>query len=171
MHLSTLRVPIDFGIDLSWSSVSFLISNLFFFCYQILSPLFICVVLYVFIVTIARACSIPHMAPHICWFLCTQTVSRHGPWNSLVVYLSEIIGVRSVIDSAIGTGFYKLLACFAILYTPHMPKFYMPTFGKLNAKTTVKQHPLANISFDVHQFRWHFSIVFSVVNTCVTRHT
>ena len=30
MHLSTLRVPIDFGIDLSWSSVSFLISNLFF---------------------------------------------------------------------------------------------------------------------------------------------
>ena len=29
MHLSTVKVPIDFGIDWPWSSVSFLISNLF----------------------------------------------------------------------------------------------------------------------------------------------
>ena len=30
MHLSTVKLPIDFGIDWSWSSVSFLISNLIF---------------------------------------------------------------------------------------------------------------------------------------------
>ena len=30
MHLSTVKVPIDFGIDWSWSSVSFLTSNLLY---------------------------------------------------------------------------------------------------------------------------------------------
>ena len=30
MHLSTVNVPIDFGIDWPWSSVSFIIPNLFF---------------------------------------------------------------------------------------------------------------------------------------------
>ena len=30
MHLSTFKVPIDFGIDWSWSSVSFLTSNLLY---------------------------------------------------------------------------------------------------------------------------------------------
>ena len=31
MHLSTVKVPIDFGIDWSWSSFSFLTSNLLYF--------------------------------------------------------------------------------------------------------------------------------------------
>ena len=47
MHLSTVKVPIDFGIGWSWSSVSFLTSNLLHST-KFLRLLNICVVLYIF---------------------------------------------------------------------------------------------------------------------------
>ena len=50
-------------------------------------------------------------------------------------------------DSAIGTGFHKLLSVFAILYTLRMSKFHMPTLinQRNNSKTA---RPLAFILFE-----------------------
>ena len=62
--------------------------------YQILRLLNICVVLYIFSEAIGTEYSTSHMAPHIYWFLCMRTGSRHGPWNSLPLYLGETIGVQ-----------------------------------------------------------------------------
>ena len=56
--------------------------------------LLICVVLYIFSEAIATDCSTSHMAQHIYWFLCMRAGSRHGPWNSLPLYLGETIGVQ-----------------------------------------------------------------------------
>ena len=92
IHLSTVKVPIDFGIDWTWSSVSFLTSNLLYstkFCI-----LDICVILYIFSEAIATECSTSHMAPHIYWFLCMRTGSRYRPWNNLPLYLGETIGFQ-----------------------------------------------------------------------------
>ena len=66
MHLSTVKAPIDFGIDWPWYSVLFLISNQLFF-FQTLHLSFICVVLYIFSEAIASECSTSHMAPQIYW--------------------------------------------------------------------------------------------------------
>ena len=68
MHLSTVTVPIDVGIDWPWSSVSSLISNLFFSTKLCVSYSF-CVGLCIFSETIANECSTFHMAPHINGFL------------------------------------------------------------------------------------------------------
>ena len=147
MHLSIVKVPIDFGIDWVWSSVLFLISNLFFFC-QTLRLLFICVGLYIFSETIASECSTFYMAPHIYGFSCTGTGSRHGPWHSLVLFLGGTIGDQWAVDSAIGTGFYELLSVFAKFYPPHMPQFYMPTISnhRNNSKLAPISHYLVPIS-------------------------
>ena len=79
----------------------------------------------------------------------------------------------SSLDSVIGTGFYKLLSVSDILYTPHMPKFYMPTFGnhRNNSKTVpisiyLIQIPTANSPGCIYT-----SAIFSAVNpSCVTTH-
>ena len=78
IYLSIVYIPIDFGIDWPWSSVSFLISNLFIF-YQIWGLLFNCVILYIFSETMTSECSTSHVVLLIYWFVCTQTGSRHGP--------------------------------------------------------------------------------------------
>ena len=87
-------------------------------------------------------------APHPTWLrthslttTCPPTGSRDRLWNCLYVYLGETIGVSANLDSAIGTQFYKLLSVFDILYTPHMPKFYMPTFG--NRRNNSKTAPIS----------------------------
>ena len=98
---------------------------------------FIWVVLYIFSEAIANECSTSHMTPHIYWFPWMRTGSRHGPWNSPPLYLGETIGVSARLDSAIGTGFYKLLSVFAILYT----KFYMPTL--INHRNNSKTAPIS----------------------------
>ena len=108
---------------------------------QTLRLTFICVVLYIFSEAIASECSTSHMAPHIYWFPWMRTGSRHGPWNSLPLYLGETIGVSASLDSAIGTGFYKLLSVFAILYTLRMSTFYMPTL--INHRNNSKTAPIS----------------------------
>ena len=45
-HLTTVKVPIDFGLDWPWSSVSFLISNLYFSSELCLSYSFVSVCIY-----------------------------------------------------------------------------------------------------------------------------
>ena len=65
MHLSTVKVPIDFGIDWTRSSVLFQFQTSYYS--QTLRLLFICVVLFIFSEAIASECSTSHMAPHIYW--------------------------------------------------------------------------------------------------------
>ena len=79
-----------------------------------------------------------HMAPHIYWFF--NHTNRVQPWT---VKQSSFISwwdhwSSASFESEIGTGFYNLLSGFAILCTPHIPKFHMATFGNAqsNNKTT-----------------------------------
>ena len=102
---------------------------------------FICIVVYIFSEAIASECSTSHMAPHIYWFPWMRTGSRHGPWNSLPLYLGETFGVSASLDSTIGTGFYKLLSVFAILYTLRISKLYMPTL--INHRNNSKTAPIS----------------------------
>ena len=133
---------------------------------KICISLFICVILHIFSETIASECYSFHMAPHIQITLCTRTVSHHGPWNSLVLYPGGTIGVQWAVDSAIGTEFYKLLSVLAKLYTPHMPLFYMPTFGNHtnNSKTVPINHYLLPPHWESPGFIGIHAI-FSWINT------
>ena len=86
--------------------------------------------------------------PHPTWrrthsdsFICMPTGSCHGPWNSLVTSLCETIGVLPALDSAIGSGFCKLLSVSAKLYAPHIPIFHN-TRSPIT-ETTVKQRSFA----------------------------
>ena len=128
----------------------------------------ICVVLYIFGSTIASECSTSHMTPHIYWFPWMRTGSRHGPWNSLPWNLGENIGVLASLDSAIGTGFYKLLSFFTILYSLRMSKF-MPTLIKHwnNSKTA----PISLYFVQVSSWGTCLSAIFSVVNTYAIQDT
>ena len=54
---------------------------------------------------------------------------------------SRVTGVPSVVDSAIDTGFYKLLSVFANLYTLHMPTFHIPTVS--NCRNNSKTVPIS----------------------------
>ena len=141
MHLSTVKVPIDFGLDWPRSSVSFLISNLCFF-YQTMRLLFICVCLYIFSEAIASECSTIHRAPHICGLFYARGKGPAVDRETVFLYLGVTIGAQWAVDSAIGTGFYKLLSVFAKLYPPHMPQFYMPTIG--NHQNNSKIAPISH---------------------------
>ena len=81
--------------------------------------------MYIFSETIASECSISHMAPHICRFLCTCET----PMKPSRCIFSVTIAGFPAIDSAIAIRFWKLLWPFAKLYITHMTKFCMPTFG------------------------------------------
>ena len=65
-------------------------------------------------------------------------------FNVGLVYLGGTIGDQWAVDSAIGTGFYKLLWVFPKLYQPHMPQFYMPTIG--NHRNNSKIAPISHYS-------------------------
>ena len=83
---------------------------------------------------------IPHGSAHI---LIPMHADRVWPWT---VKQSTIISwwdhrSSASLDSAIGTGFYKLLLVFAISYTLCMPKFYMPTL--INHRNNSKTAPIS----------------------------
>ena len=162
MHLSTVKVPIDFWDWLTSIFRFFFLQTSYFFP-NFASLSFICVVSYIFSEAIASECSTSHMAVHIYWFSWMWTGSHHGLWNSLPLYLGETIGVSASLDSANGTGFYKLLWVFAILYTLRMLKFYMPTL--INHQNNSKQCPLAFIVSEFQAGEACLSTIFSVVNT------
>ena len=142
MHLSTVKVPIDFGLDWPWSSVSLLISNLWVFFYQTLRLLFICVCLYIFSEAIASEYSTIHRAPHISGFFYARGKGPAVDRETVFLYLGVTIGAQWAVDSAIGTGFYKLLSVSAKLYPPHMPQFCMPTIG--NHRNNSKIAPISH---------------------------
>ena len=103
MHLSTVKVPIDFKIDWPRSSVLFLISNQLFF-FKTLRLLFTCVVWYIFNEAIISECSTSHLAPHI--FLIPMNVDRVPTWAvkqfTFISWWDHWSSVSLV--SAIGTG-------------------------------------------------------------------
>ena len=152
MHRSTVKVPIDFGIDWSWSSVSFLTSNLLYST-KFLRLLNICVVLYIFSEAIATECSTSHMAPHVYWFLCMRTGSRHGRWN---------IGIQPASTRQLALDF---TSCY--WFSPYYICFACRNFICQHwsiTEITVKKRLLASILFDPPACS---SAIFSVVNTYV----
>ena len=95
---------------------------------------------------------------------CPPTGSRHRLWNCLAVYLGEAIGGQPA-----STPFYKLLSVFDILYTPHMPTFYMPTFGnrRNNSKTAPISRYFVQLSMLGKPGFASNSAIFSAVNNYV----
>ena len=160
-----LKVPIVSGTDWAWPSRSkfTLLKNYVYlhrFC--------------IFEIFVRHVCL---TAPHPTWLrthslttTCPPTGSRDRLWNCLYVYLGETIGVSASLDSAIGTQFYKLLSVFDILYTPHMPKFYMPTFGNRqnNSKTAPISLYFVRLSMLGKPGFASNSAIFSAVNNYVT---
>ena len=84
MHFSIVKIPIDFGLD--WSSFSFLISKPVFFLPNFASHSFAS---FVHISGDHRkwVLHVPHGFAHLLIPMYMRTGSRHGPWNSLVVYI------------------------------------------------------------------------------------
>ena len=90
--------------------------------------------------------STSHMTPHIYWFLCVLTVSRHRPWNSLVLYLGEIIAVQPVSTRRLALDF---TSCYR--FSPYYIHLTCRNFIYQHSavtETTAKQHPLAFILFE-----------------------
>ena len=113
--------------------------------------------------------------PHRIWcrthsdsFICTPTGLCHWPWNSLLTYLCETIAVLPALDSAIGSGFYKLLSVFTKLYSSRMPIFYISTSAVTEA--TAQQRSFAFIRSSLQGLSHSpITAIFStVVNTRVT---
>ena len=130
--------------------------------YQILRLLNIYVVLYIFSEAIATECSTSHMAPHICWFLCMRTGSRHGPWNNLPLYLGETIGVQPASPRQLALDF---TSCY--WFSPCHIRFACRNFIYQHwsmTETTVKKRLSASILFDPQACS---SAIFSMVNTYV----
>ena len=135
MHLSPVTVPIDLGlIDLDLQ----LLPNI--------ASLFHWRRLYIFTKVIASECSTSYMAPHIYWFICTQTGSRNGSWKSLVLYLVKTNGAQQNSTRRSGLNFSN---CYQ--FSPYHKHFTCRNFicqHSAITETTVKQHPLACILFD-----------------------
>ena len=89
--------------------------------------------------------------------------SKSPPYHYVPGWLeSRVTWVQSAVDSAIDTGFYKLLSVFAKLYTPHKPKFHIPTIGKCRNNSKTAPISLYFVAFD-HGFVY-ISAIFSMVN-------
>ena len=76
------------------------------------------------------------------------------------------------IDSAIGTGFYKLLSVFALLYTLLMSKLYVPTFvnHRNNSKTASVSLYFVWLSTLGKPVFVYISTIVSAINTYATQH-
>ena len=170
MHLSTVEVSMVFGIDWAWSSVSFLISDLLFstkLCvsYSIAS----------FCIYLVRLS--PVSVPHPTW-LCTYAdyyargQGSHGPWNSLLLYLGETIGVQPASTRWLALDFTSFCR-----FSPYNICFTCRNFICQHSsitETTEKQHPLAFILFD---FQYWISVslftsaLFLMRQTPTSHHT
>ena len=120
MHLSTVKVPIDFGLDWPWCSVSFLISNLFIL--PKFAPHYSFASVCIYLVRPSQV-SAAHSTWHRTYTDSFMYADSVAPWTvkQSILYLGGTIGVQWAVDSAIGTGFYKVPSVLVKLDTPHMP--------------------------------------------------
>ena len=160
-----LKVPIVLGTDWAWPSRSnfTLLKNSVYlhrFC-----------IFEIFVRHVCRTVPYPtKLRTHSLTPTRPPTGSRYRLWNCLIVISWWNHRSSASLDSAIGTPFYKLLSVLDILYTPHIPKLYMPTFGnrRNNSKTAptsryfVQLSVLGKPGFESH------SAIFSAVNNYVT---
>ena len=147
MHLSTVKVPIDFGFGWPWSSVSYLTSNLCFSTKLCVSYSFALVC--IFSETIANQCFTFHRALHIYRFLyaCGQgpAVDRETVWFYILVgplELNEPLTWWLALDF---TSSYWFLPNYT-----HLTWRNFICQHSAIIETTVKQHPLAFLWFDFH---------------------
>ena len=112
----------------------------------------------------------PVSVPHPTWF-CTYAIfyaCKHELWNSPVLHLGKTIDIQPALTGQLPLNFCKLLLVFTTLNTPHMPNFYMPTFGKY--RNNSKAAPIS-VYFvwlsSLEKSSFIYISIFSVVNTCV----
>ena len=110
---------------------------------------------------------IQHGFAHI---LITMHVDRVPPWTikQSTLYLGETIGVQQVSTWRL----LLLLSVFALLYTLHMSKFYMPTFVNHwnNSKTAPITLYFVRLSILGKPVFVYNSAISSMVNTNVKPH-
>ena len=88
---------------------------------------------------------------------------KSPPYHYVPGWLESLVTwVQSAVDSAIDTGFYKLLSAFDKLYAPHMPKFHVPTIGNCRNNSKTAPISLYFVTYD-HGFVY-ISAIFSMVN-------
>ena len=180
-----LKVPIVFSVDWPWTSRS----NLTSFQNYVYLHRF-CILKYLWDLhkngSFLNYCP-AQMILHICVYtdsniLADMVVPRTGkqsscifgetnagscfkspPYHYVPGWLERrVTWVQSAVDSAIGTGFYKLLSVFAKLYTPHMPKLHVPTIGNCQDNSKTAPISLYFVTFD-HGFVY-ISAISSMVN-------
>ena len=180
-----LKVPIVFSVDWPWPSRS----NLTSFQNYVYLHRF-CILKYLWDLHkngIFLNCCPAQMIPHICVYtdsniLADMVLPRTGkqsscifgetnagscfkspPYHYVPGWLERrVTCVQSAVDSAIDTGFYKLLSVFAKLYTPHMPKLHVPTIGNCQDNSKTAPISLYFVTFD-HGFVY-ISAISSMVN-------
>ena len=139
-----LKVPIVFGADWAWPSRSnlTLFKNHFYlnrFC--------------IFEIFVRRVCrTVPHptwLSTHTLIPTCTSTGWRHGPWNSIVVYLGETTGILSASTRWLALDFTS--CCRFSTYYTHITCQNFNCQHSAIIEITVKQCPLAFISFTFQQ--------------------
>ena len=124
MHLSTVKIPIDFGLDWPWSSVSFLISNLCFFTKLCVSYSFASVCIYLVRPSPVNA---PHSTGHHTYADSSMYVEGVPPWTvkqSSFIYLCDH---RSSMSRRLGDWHWILQAPIGfrqIIPTPHAAILY-----------------------------------------------
>ena len=94
-----------------------------------------------------------------CIFSVTITGFRFKSFYVPGLLESHVTGVHSAIDSVTDTGFCKLLSVLAKLYTPHMPKFHIPTIG--NCRNNSKTVPIRLYFVDFED--WGIPALFTSV--------
>ena len=154
MHLSTVKVPIDFGLDWSWCSVSFLISNLFilpkFASHYSLA-----------LVCIYLVRPLPVSAAHSTWhrtysFMYAECVA---PWTVKQSSFISWWDHRSSMSRRLGDWHWILQAPIGSCQTIHTSHavIYMPIFGnhRNNSKTAPISNYLVRLILGKPRFRWH----------------
>ena len=139
MHLSTVKVPIDFGIDWPRSSVLSLISDQLFISKLCISYSFASICIYLMRPS-------PVSVPHLTWlriytdsYACRQVpVMDHE-----TVYLYILVRPLEFSQPRFGHWQWILQAAigFAILYMLLISKFYMPTL--INHRNSSKTVPIS----------------------------
>ena len=97
----------------------------------------------------------------------------HGPWNSLLLYLGETIGVQPASTRRLAQDFTSFCRFSPYnKYMIHMSKFYMPTFVNHwnNRKTAPISLYFVRLSTLGKRVFVYISTIFNAANTYVTPH-